>query len=466
MKDKFFGKLFKALKEEEEVSAADIDAEVAAEVTRIKTQKLGTLDAGDVLGGGYAEGGDQIFIMDVAPVFKLIGGRGGRLAANLIETCEMVFSQHLGPKGGRCFFDGDRFFMRFAGAGEVESWNRAGTIINEIGTRILGDRFEAMEVGEILMMTDVANITNPDGSLDVDGLQAAVQEGGRMPRPAPGDSDAPQWRKLVWEGEDGEDWWAKATAAGGKAASKVARKQAPVEVLFRPTWTPSEEILAHFACRPLRRTKQGVLEGNAAFPASPEDQVGTLIEAKMALAAAEVLTAAATDEGPKVGVIMPFRFSTLFGTDAGKVIKFLKNAPEKERRSHLIIELTGIPADIQVGQVEDALKWAHSFAAGVAIRISLSGAEIEVVAKAGARFVAFDLEAAGAAVPAEQITRVAQKASGKGLACSLWGATHPQQVEAASMSGFVLVNGPAVAAETYDIEPTRHVSRRYLPMDS
>jgi hypothetical protein len=466
MKDRIFGKFFKALKEEEEVSAADIDAEVAAEVTRIKTQKMGTLDAGDVLGGGYTEGGDQVYIMDVAPIFKLIGGRGGRLAANLIETCEMVFGQHLGPKGGRCFFDGDRFFMRFAGSSEVESWNRAGTIINEIGSRILGDRFETMEVGEILMMTDVAEITKADGSLDVDRLQSVVQDGGRMPRAAPGDSDAPKWHKLVWEGEDGADWWAKAQAAGGKASAKGPRKQAPIEVLFRPTWTPTEELLGHYACRPLRRTKQGVLVGAAAFPASQEDNIGTLIEAKMAMATAEVLTAAAEDEGPKVGVVMPFRFSTLFGSDAGKVIKFLKNAPEKERRRHLIIELTDPPADVTASQIENALKWAHGFAAGVAVRISLSGAEIEPVFKAGGRFVAFDLETTGEAVQAEQISRMAQQASAARLACCLWGATTPQQIEAASMAGFVLVNGPAVAAETYDVEATRQVSRRYLPTSS
>ncbi len=464
MKEKIFGKLFKALREEEGDSAADIDAEVAAEVTRIKTQKMGTLDASDVLGGGYSEGADQVFIMDLAPIFKMIGGRDGRLAANLIETCEAVFKQHLGTKGGRCFFDGDRFFMRFAVSGEVESWNRAGTIINEIGSRILGDRFEAMEVGEILVMADVADITSADGSLDVEQLQSVVQAGGRIPMPSPGDVDAPKWRKLVWEGEDGEDWWAKAKAAGGKVAAKVARKPAPVEVLFRPTWTPTEELLAHFACRPLRRTKQGVLDGDTAFPASHEDQIGTLIEAKMAMAAAEVLTAAA-DEGPKVGIIMPFRFSTLFGSDAGKVIKFLKNAPEQERRRHLIIEFTGIPADVEASQVEGALKWAHGFAAGVAIRISLSGAEIDVVAKAGGRFVAFDLEGAEPTAQADQITRAARQAAAKGLACCLWGATQPQQIEAASIAGFVLVNGPAVAAETYDVEASRQISRRFLPID-
>ena len=170
MKDKFFSKIMKALKDGEEETAEDIDRQLEAEVTRIKSTAVSTLSAEDVLGGGYGEAGDFVYIMDLAPMFDMIGGSTGRLAANLVDTCEVVFMRHLGPKGGRSFVQANRFIMRFAGAKDDEGWQRSATIINDIGNRILGERFESMEVPELMVMAKVADISYGDGKLDTDKL--------------------------------------------------------------------------------------------------------------------------------------------------------------------------------------------------------------------------------------------------------------------------------------------------------
>lgn len=93
--------------------------------------------------------------------------------------------------------------MRFANTNEAQGSRQAATIINEVGTRIFGDRFHPMEIPGLLVVTDAADITNEDGSLNLEMAAAVVQGGGLPSAMAKPDADAPGWVRLRWKSEPG-----------------------------------------------------------------------------------------------------------------------------------------------------------------------------------------------------------------------------------------------------------------------
>ena len=51
-----------------------------------------TLDGAGVFSKQWGGNGDLIFIINVDPMYKLIGGKEGRLAESLRETCKAEFN--------------------------------------------------------------------------------------------------------------------------------------------------------------------------------------------------------------------------------------------------------------------------------------------------------------------------------------------------------------------------------------
>ena len=165
-KKSLLGRLAAALRSDEGPTSRDIDNEVESAVKAINGAKIDTVAAKDILSGGWGEAGAMVYIMDLEPLYELIGSRKGRLVAALRETCDTVFSQDVALGQGRASFRGDQFLMRFINTDKTEGFRQAATIINEIGTRIFGDRFLPMEIPGLLVVADAADITNADGSLN------------------------------------------------------------------------------------------------------------------------------------------------------------------------------------------------------------------------------------------------------------------------------------------------------------
>ncbi|MDP7242090.1 MAG: hypothetical protein QF639_04940, partial [Rhodospirillales bacterium] len=187
-----------ALRSDEGPTSRDIDNEVESAVKAINGAKIDTVAAKDILSGGWGEAGAMVYIMDLEPLYELIGSRKGRLVAALRETCDTVFSQDVALGQGRASFRGDQFFMRFINTDKTEGFRQAATIINEIGTRIFGDRFQPMQIPGLLVVADAGDITNADGSLDSEKTAAVVQSGGlsvAMDKPG---TDAPGWLTMRW----------------------------------------------------------------------------------------------------------------------------------------------------------------------------------------------------------------------------------------------------------------------------
>ncbi len=98
--------------------------------------------------------------------------------------------------------------MRFTGLGPTDGFNKAAAIINDIGTRLLRDRFLTIDIPDLLVAADAGEVIGEDGWLDLEKVQAAVESGGlSLAMEKPGD-DAPEWIKLRWRNTSSEaaDW--------------------------------------------------------------------------------------------------------------------------------------------------------------------------------------------------------------------------------------------------------------------
>ncbi len=203
-KESFIHRISKRLGEPEEIKPEDIDREVEAAIEAIKAEKTEILDGAEVLkdNRGEADGkAAKAYVMDLAPIYKIIGGMKGRLAENLRQSCKREFAAQSIKGHDRSSLEDNLFLMRFYDLDENRGFAKAATIVNTICTGLLGNRFETLEIPSLLIAADVRDITNGDGSLNMDGLLATVEAGGSpVLFDKPGD-DAPQWVKLRWRKE-------------------------------------------------------------------------------------------------------------------------------------------------------------------------------------------------------------------------------------------------------------------------
>ncbi|HJP54225.1 MAG TPA: hypothetical protein QF556_05935 [Rhodospirillales bacterium] len=207
-KKSLFSRSTSALGKDKPLTDEEIDRDVEKSVEAINQAKVETLEAESLLDLSWGEAGDMIYIMNLAPIYELIGGREGRMARGLQETCELMFSEHVAYGSGFAFFEEDHFVMRFTGLGPTDGFNKAAAIINDIGTRLLRDRFLTIDIPDLLVAADAGEVIGEDGWLDLEKVQAAVESGGlSLAMEKPGD-DAPEWIKLRWRNTSSEaaDW--------------------------------------------------------------------------------------------------------------------------------------------------------------------------------------------------------------------------------------------------------------------
>lgn len=198
-KSSLFGKIANALREPEEETPEDIDKDVEAAVAAIAQGTTTSLDGDTVLHQGIGKAGDTVFVMDLNPVFAMIGGVNGRAADGVIECCRRIFEHHRDHRLDQGTVEVTKFIMRFGKASAEEGFHRAAIIVNEIGIHVLSDRFRTMEVPEILIAVDAGDITDENGVLDTGKLDAATAKGGKfigMGKPADND---PEWVRLRYD---------------------------------------------------------------------------------------------------------------------------------------------------------------------------------------------------------------------------------------------------------------------------
>lgn len=410
-------------KNDDEPTAEDIDAEVEAAVNAIAASARVDVEAEQVLESGWGEAGDMVYIMALAPIYEILGSREGRTAENLRETCQTVFAKYCQKNKGKASFVGDNFVMKFDTLGESEGYHRAAVITNEVGTSILGDRFQTVEVPELLVAADAGEITDGDGTLNLEKSENAFR-------------------------------------TGGMAVDKTPKDRVKnVKVAFFPTWSPTAEAITAYACYARLKTTRGFLYGNAVYPEASSDPLSILIDGKKTkLAVRDMATMAHFNYNVKL--FLPIRFASLAGKHVRSIAKILDDVNPMWRNQHLVFEIMAIPAKATADHLKPIVEWTKTQGCGAAIRSSVQSPMINRIAGCGAEYACFDHEER----PHDDVdyTHVVADAQDQGLRTTLWNLNEPIGLERHIDCGFDLVNGSAVVETTGAAGEGKKLSRHEM----
>jgi len=198
-KKSLFSTLSAAFLGPEERSIEEIDREVEASVESIKATAFETVEAETVLDTSIDESGDTFFIMDLAPIYHVIGDRNSRLATGVEEICHRVFDRRADSRGDRGNIEGDYFLMLFANYNNEANFLHAALIVNEIGTLILSERFKTLDLPDPVVAVPVDDIINRDGTVNAAKMEESIAQGGKLIVMEEPDKKAPHWIKLLHE---------------------------------------------------------------------------------------------------------------------------------------------------------------------------------------------------------------------------------------------------------------------------
>ncbi len=410
-------------KKDEGPSVEDIDAETEAAVRAIAASARVDVEAGQVLGKGWGAAGDMVYVMALAPIYTILGSRTGRTAENLRESCQEVFAKYCNKGKGQASFTGDNFVMKFYSLGEAEGYHRAAVITNEVGTTILGDRFEAVNVPDLLIAADADEITNADGSLNLQKSEAAFR-------------------------------------SGGLAVDKTPKDRVKnIMVAFYPTWAPAAEAVSAYACYARLKTDRGFIYGSAVYPESASDPLSVLIDGKKTKLAERDMGVLA-HFNYQVKLFLPLRFSTLRGKHSASIAKIIDNVSPVWRSQHLIFEILDIPAMATAEHLKPIVNWAKTHGHAVAIRTRTTAPHLDRIVDCGATYICFDHEQR--ANDQQNYTDHVAKAHDRGLLTALWNVNETVGMERHIDSGFDLINGGAVIGSAGSAGDQRKLSRHEM----
>ncbi len=150
----------------------------------------------------------KVFILSLVEFYDAIGGRSGRLAESLLTICDTVFTDRMRPDDGYSLVGEDQYVFRFAGCDDRQALMRAATIIEEIGTKMLGDHFvRSGKFQALLTAVGLDDITDSDGNIEAGKVSMAVEMARALP-PEPQAPDEPAWVRLNYAGLTADDVWA------------------------------------------------------------------------------------------------------------------------------------------------------------------------------------------------------------------------------------------------------------------
>jgi len=407
-------------------SVHQIDAEVEAAVRSIAAGAKSDVHAERVLETGWGEPGDMVYIMALAPIYEILGSRVGRKATNLRDTCKDVFNKYVRHGMGQTSFVGDNFFMRFYTLGESEGFHRAAIITNEVGTNILGERFEKLDVPDLVIAAETQDVTNDDGSLNIKKSDAVI-------------------------------------ATGGAAVDKTPKDRLKsVQVAFFPTWSPAHEMIEAYACYARRNSSKGLLIGNAVYPELPSDPLSILIDGKKSKLAVRDMTTLAHFKWP-VKLFLPLRFATLRSRHTKGIAKILNEILPAWRQKHLIIEILDVPKNATAEHLTPLVQWAKVNGHGAAIRAHFASPLIDRMVASGVEYACFDYED----IKGEKLDfkEYVSQIHDVGIQAVLWNVNETDVLADLIDAQFNLINGTAIAEPTGAVDNCRELGRNQILFD-
>ena len=218
----FFSKLFS---EDEGETVEEIDRRLAEELAEIDAQEVETLDGDGMILDDWEKAGACVYLMDLAPLYGIIGGRESMLGKRLPDACDHIFERLVPAKEGRARFRGDFFVMSFTSLNREQGFVKAAQVINGIGLQTIGERFKTIDVPNMLVAADTADLVNEDGEFDPKKAKEQVESGGsgvklsKIP-------DEPLWLKLcVTKAKQAAEMIAGKKAEAGEVDSSRPRRR-------------------------------------------------------------------------------------------------------------------------------------------------------------------------------------------------------------------------------------------------
>lgn len=149
----------------------------------------------------------KVYILSLVEFYDAIGGRSGRLAESLLIICDTVFQERMGPNDGFSPVGDDQYVFRFGGLDDRQSLIQAAKIIEEIGTKLLGEHFiKSGRFKAMLTAVGIGDIVDADGEVDAGKIATAVDLARQLP-PEPSAPEDPVWVRLNYAGvADGDKW--------------------------------------------------------------------------------------------------------------------------------------------------------------------------------------------------------------------------------------------------------------------
>ena len=399
-------------------SVSDIDAETEAAVNAIKSTARVDVEAEKVLQTGWGDPGEMVYIMNLSPIYIILGGREGRAGISLRDTCVDVFKKYVALGKGQSSFVGDNFFMKFYTLGDSEGYHRAAVITNEIGTSILGDRFETVDVPDLVIAAEVQDVTNEDGSPNIDKSQAALESGGADVDKTPKD------------------------------------RLKSVQVAYYPTWTPAHEVVENYACYARRQNAKELVYGEAVYPESSSDPLSILIDGKKTkLAVRDMETLAHFDW--KVNLFLPLRFATLRSRQAAGIARIINEISPAWRKQHLIFEIVNIPPKATAEHLKPLVEWAKSNGHGAAIQTSFATPKLERLSVNGVLYACFDYDECKE--KDYNLKEYVSQVHALGVQASIWNISENNALGDVIDAGFNLMNGTAVIGPSGAVDNCREM---------
>ncbi len=185
----------------------------------------------------------KVYILSLAEFYDAIGGRDGRLADSLLVICDTVFAARTGPGDGFARVGDDRYVFRFGGLDDHRALIRAAAIIEDIGTKLLGEHFiKSGRFRAMLAAVGIGDLVGEDGDIDPARIDTALAAARALPS-APAAPEEPAWVRFSQAGRvEGGGWMA---VPGGQERppqwSSLAYTPKKQEVRWEPIEPPKKK---------------------------------------------------------------------------------------------------------------------------------------------------------------------------------------------------------------------------------
>ncbi|WP_135075876.1 hypothetical protein [Terasakiella sp. SH-1] len=165
----------------------------------------------------------KLHILSLTEFHKVLGDTWDAREDKIFMLTEGVLRDRIGPGNRWEHRSKEIYVMLFPKLSEVEAQARSFEIAEEIGFKIIGERFDGSRRPLVRVAdVDLADAFNEDGTLDIELLEAAGRDGitagkgvhdedGKKIDPGQDDEDAEKlaWQKKKWEHEEAKTDWEK-----------------------------------------------------------------------------------------------------------------------------------------------------------------------------------------------------------------------------------------------------------------